>query len=466
MKPSENTHGTSVVQVSERHVSFSDQVNDDQSSQSNVPLLLQPSYARSKSSIYDELRNFRISLKWCALDHSSTLGKFISYLTFLLLTVMVPIISSTSIKLPDTFPEENPISMNKVVQLPESGLAAIGFFTLARFFMRYGLRQLLFLDGLREDSQYVRRGYARELEKAFRYLACILLPSFFVEFTHKVLLFSTVTVSSSSSSSIIILPPYIVGSAEIPLAKAAVFVMVLGSWVYRTGVFLLVCVLFRLTCELQILRLEGLRKIFEEGCSADADVIFREHVRIRQQLSVTSHRYRFFIIGCLVTITLSQLGELILVVASKSEKNFFTSGDLVVCSGVQLSGFFLCLMGAAKITHRAQGIVCVATRWNMLVTSASAASGETDPINAHAPNSSSSGNSSSDSDSSDTRQIGICPQNPYSFQTRQALVTYLEHNNGGITLFGFTLDRGLLHTLFAFEFSLVLWILSKVITLT
>lgn len=330
MKPSENTHGTSVVQVSERHVSFSDQVNDDQSSQSNVPLLLQPSYARSKSSIYDELRNFRISLKWCALDHSSTLGKFISYLTFLLLTVMVPIISSTSIKLPDTFPEENPISMNKVVQLPESGLAAIGFFTLARFFMRYGLRQLLFLDGLREDSQYVRRGYARELEKAFRYLACILLPSFFVEFTHKVLLFSTVTVSSSSSSSIIILPPYIVGSAEIPLAKAAVFVMVLGSWVYRTGVFLLVCVLFRLTCELQILRLEGLRKIFEEGCSADADVIFREHVRIRQQLSVTSHRYRFFIIGCLVTITLSQLGELILVVASKSEKNFFTSGDLVV----------------------------------------------------------------------------------------------------------------------------------------
>lgn len=92
-----------------------------------------------------------------------------------------------------------------------------------------------------------------------------------------------------------------------------------------------------------------------------------------------------------------------------------------VCSGVQLSGFFLCLMGAAKITHRAQGIVCVATKWNMLVTSASAASRETDPINAHAPNSSSSGSSSNDSDSSDTLQIGISPQDPYSFQTRQAL---------------------------------------------
>jgi len=45
-------------------------------------------------------------------------------------------------------------------------------------------------------------------------------------------------------------------------------------------------------------------------------------------------------------------------------------------------------------------------------------------------------------------------------------VTYLQHNNGGITVFGFVLDRGLLHTLFAFEFSLVLWILSKVIVLS
>ena len=45
-------------------------------------------------------------------------------------------------------------------------------------------------------------------------------------------------------------------------------------------------------------------------------------------------------------------------------------------------------------------------------------------------------------------------------------VAYLQHNKGGITLFGYALDRGLLHTLFAFEFSLVLWILSKVVVLS
>lgn len=45
-------------------------------------------------------------------------------------------------------------------------------------------------------------------------------------------------------------------------------------------------------------------------------------------------------------------------------------------------------------------------------------------------------------------------------------VTYLWHNSGGITLFGFTLDRGLLHTIFAFEMTLVLWILSKAVVLS
>lgn len=107
------------------------------------------------------------------------------------------------------------------------------------------------------------------------------------------------------------------------------FVFVLGSWVYRTGVFLLVCVLFRLTCELQILRFKGLHKMFERS-ESDSGVIFKEHARIRKQLLATSHRYRLFIIACMVTITLSQFVALLLVLSSKYKKTFFNSGDLVV----------------------------------------------------------------------------------------------------------------------------------------
>ncbi|KAF2282768.1 hypothetical protein GH714_043138 [Hevea brasiliensis] len=438
------------AQFSNRHLTALPDQNNE-AAHANVPFLLQPSYAMSKSLLFDELRNFRISLKWCALDHSSCIGKFISYFTFIFFTIIVPTISSLSIKVPSSSAaSDDPISFNNLVQFPESGLALMAFLTLSRFFRRYSLRQLLFLDGLQDDSLFVRRGYSRELDKAFRYLACILLPSFFVELAHKIF-FSSVKISLPCMSS------------GVPM-NSIMFVLVLASWVYRTGVFLLVCVLFRLTCELQILRFEGFHKLFD-GCESYAGVIFREHVRIKKQLSVTSHRYRFFIIACLVTITISQLGALLLVLAFKSDKTFVNSGDLVICSVVQLSGFFLCILGAARITHRAQGVVSIATRWHMIVTSSSARSDQGKCIVPEVDETLVSKSAVTDADSSDIL-VSTSSQNPSSFQTRQAFVAYLQHNNGGITLFGFALDRGLLHTLFAFEFSLVLWILSKVVVLS
>ncbi|KAM0973721.1 hypothetical protein ACFX2I_016888 [Malus domestica] len=409
-------------------------LNDD-SNQPDIPLLLQSSY---------ELCSFRVSLKWWALDHSSCLGKFVSYFTFIFLTILVPIVTSLSLNT-----SSDPISFNKLVQLPESGLAAIGFITLSGFFRKYGLRQLLFLDGLGDDSGFVRREYTRELNKAFKSLACILLPSFFIELAHKIIFFCTVKISL----------PHI--SSSVPL-NSIMFVFVLASWVYRTGVFLLVCVLFRLTCELQILRFQELHKLFE-GCESDSSIIFKEHVRIRKQLWVTSHRYRFFIIGCLFTITVSQFGALLLVLASKTEKTFLNSGDLVVCSAVELSGLFLCLMEAARITHRAQGIVAIATRWHMFLTCPSALSDQ--QCKKWLRSEASGHHGESDSEHLSDVFSSVPQEEPSSFQTRQALVVYLRHNNGGITLYGFMLDRGSLRTLFAFQFSLVLWILSRVVVL-
>jgi hypothetical protein len=55
-----------------------------------------------------------------------------------------------------------------------------------------------------------------------------------------------------------------------------------------------------------------------------------EHRRIRTQLLATSHRYRVFIICCLVTITVSQLGALLVALSSKDGKSFANSGDLLV----------------------------------------------------------------------------------------------------------------------------------------
>lgn len=42
-------------------------------------------------------------------------------------------------------------------------------------------------------------------------------------------------------------------------------------------------------------------------------------------------------------------------------------------------------------------------------------------------------------------------------------VTYFENNRAGITVFGFMLDRTSLHTIFAIQLSLTLWLLNKTI---
>lgn len=287
--------------------------DDDDGESLRLPLLLNPAYARTKSTISDELRYIRLCLKWCLLDHSTAAGAATSYATFAFLAVLLPAAVSLSLSLSGP-----PIYLHQLVQLPFSALAAIGFFSLAASFRRHsGLRQFLLLDGgLRDDPACVRRRYARLLDRAFRRLLFILLPCFTVEVAHKIQFFSVASLPAA------------------PWARPVALAATLASWVYRTGVFLLVCVLFRLTCELQILRFEGLFEMFEEegsGASPErCESLLREHARIRRQLMVTSHRYRIFILGCLVTITVSQLGALLLVLASKSEKNFFNSGDVVV----------------------------------------------------------------------------------------------------------------------------------------
>ncbi|KAG0479562.1 hypothetical protein HPP92_010420 [Vanilla planifolia] len=402
-----------------------------------------PLLAGDNDNFVDEilLHRFCAGLKWCALDHSSTTGRAVSYLAFLILTIAIPTAISVFLPLPSLSAGAAPF--NDLSQLTASFLSSISFFTLSSTFRhRCGLRQLLLLDDILRDSAAVRRGHSRDIDRAFRYLAAILLPSFSVELAHKTLLFAT-----SSAA-----PPW----------KAAAFAAALASWVYRTGVFLLVCVLFRVTCELQILRFEEFYKLFagdgaasvvEEGIEV---LMLGEHMRIRRQLKATSHRYRIFIIGSLVTMTISQLGSLLLLLATKADKNFCNSGDLVVSSIVQLSGYLMCLFGAARITHRAQRVISIASQWHSIMSSCSHT--KLDPILDH-------DQSNGDHNSHGSIRPSI-PTIHSTFESRQALVAYLQHNGGGITIFGYTLDRGLLHTLFAFETTLVLWILSKVVVLS
>ncbi|KAE9454195.1 hypothetical protein C3L33_13891, partial [Rhododendron williamsianum] len=144
-----------------------------------------------------------------------------------------------------------------------------------------------------------------------------------------------------------------------------------------------------------------------------------------------------------------------------------------VSSLVQVAGITLCLNAAAKISHRAQGIASLASKWHATATCSSA---DASQIRV----SSSMGNlgvastlgsvfiNNSESDLEALEHITM-PRNTHlgsylsSYRKRQAFVLYLQMNPGGITIFGLTVDRGLINTIFFIEFELVLFVLGSTV---
>ncbi|MBA0838357.1 hypothetical protein Goarm_010422, partial [Gossypium armourianum] len=109
--------------------------------------------------------------------------------------------------------------------------------------------------------------------------------------------------------------------------------MELCSWLYRTTVFFLVCVLFHLVCNLQVLRIQDFAQVFQ----VDSDV------------------------G-------SQFTSLLVTLKATSELNIYKAGELLMCSLTLVTGLCILLRSATKITHKAQSVTCLASKWHVCAT--------------------------------------------------------------------------------------------------
>ncbi|CAK9155807.1 unnamed protein product [Ilex paraguariensis] len=159
-----------------------------------------------------------------------------------------------------------------------------------------------------------------------------------------------------------------------------------------------------------------------------------------------------------------------------------------VSSVVQVVGILLCLNAAAKISHRAQGIASLASRWHALVTCSSSDTSQL--LASHSMENMEAllhmNNSENDLESLNFVAVPTNTQLASymsSYHKRQALVMYLQTNPGGITIFGWTVDRvmylqtnpggitifgwtvdrGLINTIFFIELSLVLFVFGKTV---
>lgn len=260
------------------------------------------SYTRSMSHARDELRSFRSCLRLMCVDHSDGASAAASWLVFAALAVAVPV--SARVALPRR-------AYDTQVQASLTLSAALAYVTLTSLIRRRGLRRLLYLDRLRHDSQDVRAGYTVQLAGSFRLLACFVLPCFLADAAYKVFWYC----------------------ANRPFAvpwwwSAAACALEMASWMYRTAMFFMACVLFRIICYLQILRMTGFARDF--GQCADVAAVLRQHRRIRDQLRRISHRYRRFILYCLLLVTASQFSALLGITRPHAKVNIATAGELAV----------------------------------------------------------------------------------------------------------------------------------------
>ncbi|CAL0312944.1 unnamed protein product [Lupinus luteus] len=393
-------------------------------------------YTRTISHVNDELHSFRSYLRWMCVDQSNPYTAALSWFVFLLFAVAVPAASHFFLACPSCDARHSR-PFDAVIQLSLSSVSALSFLCLARFVSKYGLRRSL------------------------KILSWFVGPCFVAEGAYKIWWYAS-------------------GATQIPflgnvyLSDAVACILELCSWLYRTTVIFLVCVLFRLICHLQILRLQDFANFFH----VDSDVasVMTEHLRIRRHLQIISHRYRTFILLALALVTGSQFACLLLTTKPTKEFNIYKTGELALCSMTLLSALCILLRSATKITHKAQAITGLAAKWHVCATLDSFdESAQGDILKAQISNernfpivgtdeeSETDETGDEEDEINTTKLIHSYAYSTISYQKRQALVNYFENNSAGITIFGFILDRSTLYTIFGFELSLVLWLLGKTI---
>ena len=179
-----------------------------------------------------------------------------------------------------------------------------------------------------------RRGIQRSLTDFFFFLTTN--PNFFFNFLiqRSLKILSVFVIPCFVAESAYKIWWYASGASQIPfmgnvyVSDAVACIMEICSWLYRITVIFLVCILFRLICYLQILRLQDFASIFHQD--NDVGPVLSEHLRIRRHLRIISHRYRAFILLLLVLVTGSQLASLLITTKSGAELSVYTAGELAV----------------------------------------------------------------------------------------------------------------------------------------
>lgn len=425
--------------------------------QEQTPPLLKPQKNGNGNHDVDDtdldktLQKLELFLTLLGFNQSSVLSFVLSWIFFLVLGILVPMVmlEISNCQNPQIKSFEFDILVSQAL------LAAASLLCLSHNLRKYGIRKFLFVDRYSGHIERFSNQYHKKISDSVRLLLLWVLPCFLLKTAREIIRILYVQHESWWQS-------------------AAISLAFVSSWTYITAIFLSACVLFHLVCSLQIIHFDDYVKFLER--EPDCFVLIQEHVRLRYYLSKISHRFRIYLLLLFLIVIVSHFMTLFQTTGYTGLITYINGGDFAVSSIVQVVGVILCLNAAAKISHRAQGIGSIASRWHALAT---CTSGEASQMRnstsmscleaANRSNSFYMNFSESDLESVD---FVTEPTNTQlasymsSYQKRQALVMYLQNNPGGITIFGWTVDRGLINTIFFIELTVVTFILGKTIVFT
>ncbi|KAE8682011.1 hypothetical protein F3Y22_tig00111277pilonHSYRG00076 [Hibiscus syriacus] len=405
---------------------------------------------RKSNSLDDALENLEWFLTFLGFNQSSLLSFSLSWAVFTVVGVLVPVLALE-------LSECGSCEMYQIkdfevdVMASQACLAAVSLFCISFNLRKYGLRRFLFVD--RYGGQMARFSdlYVKQISASMRLMVWWLIPCFSLKLTREVIRSLYVHRDSWWIS-------------------VSILVALILSWTFVSTISLSTSILFHLLCNLQVIHFDDYAKLLERV--SDVMIFIEEHIRLRYHLSKISHRFRIFLLLQFLVVTVSQFVTLSKTMVYGGTINFINGGDFAISSSVQVVGIILCLHAATRISHRAQGIASFASRWHAMATCTSTdaslrgsnSAGSMEPLNQS--NLLHMTFSESDLDSVDYFAM---PTTTWmasymsSYHRRQALVMYLQANPGGITVFGWTVDRGLINSIFCIELSLVTFVLGRTV---
>ncbi|GAV68242.1 DUF3537 domain-containing protein [Cephalotus follicularis] len=431
----------------------------DNATAAQTPLLQtqtqQQEQDQSETQLSKSLHYLETFLTLFGFCQYSLLSLTLSWVSFLLLGVALPvfIIYLSYCSNCDKYDVK---SFELEILVSRSLVAVIALICISHNLRKYGVRKFLFVDRFHGSVTQYHQEYVQKINGFFRLLAVCLLPCFLLKTAREVFRISYEHPNTWWES-------------------VALLVALLVSWAYSNTIYISASALFNLICNLQVIHFENYWKLLERDL--DVSVYIEEHIRLTHYLSKVSHRFRIYLLFELLVVTASQFVALLETTGNGASINIINGGDFAICSIVELVGLVICLHAATKITYRAQGLASVACRWHALVTCSS--NDDSQPGMRNNSSGSLEGSYTAGSlpmrySQSDLESVDYVPvptnsqmaSYTSSYQKRQAFIMYLQTNPGGATVYGWTIDRALINTIFFLEFSLVLFVLGKTITFT